>query len=100
MENAERKVIEMARGYKFNHGDKSSTPIRPIKYRNDSANSSIGRSGSASSEASYKPTDFNIHKFRILLDDLFKVHYKDAKDWEFDPHAETELSYQQRWIKS
>ena len=34
------------------------------------------------------------------MDDLFKVHYDDAKDWEFDPHAETEVSYQQRWIKS
>jgi len=99
MEVAEKKVIEMARGYKFNHADKRSSPIRPIKQRNNSANSSIGRSMSASSDASYKPADFNIHKFRILLDDLFKVHYKDAKDWEFNPHAETEVSYQERWVR-
>lgn len=43
---------------------------------------------------------YNKTKFQHLIDDLFKVHFEELKEWKFDPHIETQLSYQQRWVKS
>lgn len=84
MDLAERKVVEMARGYKFDNRTHSSSPIKPVR-RNDSA-----KYISAKESEQYLPQEFNIPKFKLLLDDLFKVHFKDAKSWGLDEDTDAE----------